>query len=43
MLSLDKVGAEALESWKRLVDLGDIVAVTGRGDHQSAGRAVGAG
>jgi lysyl-tRNA synthetase class 2 len=29
MLSLDRVGAEALESWKRLVDLGDIVAVTG--------------
>src|SRR4051794_36972614 len=29
MLSLDKVGAEALESWKRLVDLGDIVAVSG--------------
>jgi len=29
MLSLDRVGAEALESWKRLVDLGDIVAVEG--------------
>src|SRR5918997_1512140 len=29
MLSLDKVGAEALESWKRLVDLGDLVGVTG--------------
>ncbi|MFC7535452.1 lysine--tRNA ligase [Actinoplanes sp. GCM10030250] len=29
MLSLDKVGAEALEEWKRLADLGDLVAVTG--------------
>ena len=29
MLSLDKVGAEALEEWKRLVDLGDLVGVTG--------------
>jgi lysyl-tRNA synthetase, class II len=29
MLSLDKVGAEALEAWKRMVDLGDIVAVEG--------------
>ncbi|WP_390891410.1 lysine--tRNA ligase [Dactylosporangium roseum] len=29
MLSLDKVGAEALEEWKRLVDLGDHVGVTG--------------
>ncbi|WIM96222.1 lysine--tRNA ligase [Actinoplanes oblitus] len=29
MLSLDRVGAEALEDWKRLVDLGDLVAVTG--------------
>ncbi|MET7402965.1 lysine--tRNA ligase [Dactylosporangium sp. NPDC005572] len=29
MLSLDKVGAEALEDWKRLVDLGDHVGVTG--------------
>jgi lysyl-tRNA synthetase class 2 len=29
MLSLDKVGAEALEQWKRLVDLGDQVGVTG--------------
>jgi lysyl-tRNA synthetase class 2 len=29
MLSLDKVGAEALEDWKRLVDLGDLVGVTG--------------
>jgi lysyl-tRNA synthetase class 2 len=29
MLSLDRVGAEALEDWKRLVDLGDHVAVTG--------------
>ena len=29
MLSLDRVGADALESWKRLVDLGDIVAVEG--------------
>ena len=29
MLSLDRVGAEALEEWKRLVDLGDLVGVTG--------------
>jgi lysyl-tRNA synthetase, class II len=29
MLSLDKVGAEALDSWKHLVDLGDTVAITG--------------
>ena len=29
MLSLDKVGAEALEQWKRLVDLGDLVGITG--------------
>jgi lysyl-tRNA synthetase class 2 len=29
MLSLDRVGADALEQWKRLVDLGDIVAVEG--------------
>ena len=29
MLSLDKVGAEALEEWKRVVDLGDLVGVTG--------------
>ncbi len=29
MLSLDRAGADALESWKRLVDLGDIVAVEG--------------
>ncbi|WP_327011477.1 lysine--tRNA ligase [Dactylosporangium sp. NBC_01737] len=29
MLSLDKVGAEALEDWKRLVDLGDHVGVKG--------------
>ena len=29
MLSLDKVGAEALEEWKRTVDLGDLVGVTG--------------
>jgi lysyl-tRNA synthetase class 2 len=29
MLSLDKVGPESLEAWKRLVDLGDIVAVSG--------------
>jgi lysyl-tRNA synthetase class 2 len=29
MLSLDRVGAEALESWKRLVDLGDQVGVSG--------------
>jgi lysyl-tRNA synthetase class 2 len=29
MLSLDRVGVDALESWKRLVDLGDIVAVEG--------------
>jgi lysyl-tRNA synthetase class 2 len=29
MLSLDKVGAEALAEWKRVVDLGDLVGVTG--------------
>ncbi len=29
MLSLDRVGAGSLESWKRLVDLGDLVGVTG--------------
>ncbi|GAA5196897.1 lysine--tRNA ligase [Rugosimonospora acidiphila] len=29
MLSLDRVGSESLESWKRLVDLGDQVGVTG--------------
>ena len=29
MLSLDKVGAEALELWKRAVDLGDLVGITG--------------
>jgi lysyl-tRNA synthetase class 2 len=29
MLSLDKVGAEALEEWKRLVDLGDLVGIAG--------------
>src|ERR687893_2296969 len=29
MLSLDRVGAEALEDWKRLVDLGDLVGITG--------------
>ena len=29
MLSLDKVGEESLEDWKRDVDLGDHVAVTG--------------
>ncbi|HEY7222726.1 MAG TPA: lysine--tRNA ligase [Micromonosporaceae bacterium] len=29
MLSLDRVGADALEAWKRLVDLGDIVAISG--------------
>ncbi|MEO3772315.1 lysine--tRNA ligase [Micromonospora sp. B9E7] len=29
MLSLDRVGPERLESWKRLVDLGDHVGVTG--------------
>jgi lysyl-tRNA synthetase class 2 len=29
MLSLDRVGADALEAWKRLVDLGDHVGVTG--------------
>ena len=29
MLSLDRVGAEALEDWKRRVDLGDLVGVTG--------------
>jgi lysyl-tRNA synthetase, class II len=29
MLSLDRVGAEALDEWKRLVDLGDHVGVEG--------------
>jgi lysyl-tRNA synthetase, class II len=29
MFSLDRVGAERLEDWKRLVDLGDLVGVTG--------------
>src|SRR3954447_10689971 len=29
MLSLAKVGAEALEGWKHLVDLGDLVGITG--------------
>jgi lysyl-tRNA synthetase class 2 len=29
MLSLDKVGEESLEAWKRDIDLGDHVAVTG--------------
>ncbi|MDQ7906964.1 lysine--tRNA ligase [Phytohabitans sp. ZYX-F-186] len=29
MLSLDRIGAERLEDWKRLVDLGDHVGVTG--------------
>jgi lysyl-tRNA synthetase class 2 len=29
MLSLDRVGPQALEAWKRLVDLGDHVGVTG--------------
>lgn len=29
MLSRDRVGAEALAGWKRLVDIGDLVGVTG--------------
>jgi lysyl-tRNA synthetase class 2 len=29
MLSLDRAGAERLEDWKRLVDLGDLVGITG--------------
>ncbi|HKT02591.1 MAG TPA: lysine--tRNA ligase [Rugosimonospora sp.] len=29
MLSLDRVGAEALDAWKRLVDIGDHVGVSG--------------
>ncbi|MFG2063380.1 lysine--tRNA ligase [Micromonospora sp. NPDC048871] len=29
MLSLDRVGAERLEDWKRLIDLGDLVGITG--------------
>src|SRR4051794_6654814 len=29
MLSLDKVGAEALDRWKQAVDLGDLVGITG--------------
>ncbi|GID94896.1 lysine--tRNA ligase [Amorphoplanes digitatis] len=29
MLSLDKIGAEGLEQWKRVVDLGDLVGIAG--------------
>jgi lysyl-tRNA synthetase, class II len=29
MLSLDRVGAQALQEWKRLVDIGDHIGVTG--------------
>jgi lysyl-tRNA synthetase class 2 len=29
MLSLDKVGTQALEDWKHLVDLGDLVGISG--------------
>jgi lysyl-tRNA synthetase, class II len=29
MLSLDRVGAQALEDWKHLVDIGDLIGVTG--------------
>ncbi|MGH3663751.1 MAG: lysine--tRNA ligase [Micromonosporaceae bacterium] len=29
MLSLSRVGAEALEGWKKLVDIGDLVAIDG--------------
>ena len=29
MLSLDRIGSDALDAWKRLVDLGDLVAVRG--------------
>jgi lysyl-tRNA synthetase, class II len=29
MLSLDRVGPESLEHWKQLVDIGDLVSVTG--------------
>jgi lysyl-tRNA synthetase, class II len=29
MLSLDRVGQESLDGWKQLVDIGDLVAVTG--------------
>ncbi|GAA0378492.1 lysine--tRNA ligase [Micromonospora gifhornensis] len=29
MLSLDRVGAERLDDWKRLIDLGDLVGITG--------------
>ncbi len=29
MLSLERVGPESLEAWKRLVDLGDLVAIEG--------------
>src|SRR5947209_4170247 len=38
MLSLDRVGPEALERWKRLVDLGDHVGVTGGGTSRSRRR-----
>ena len=39
MLSLDRVGAESLEAWKRLVDLGDMVGGRRRGHHEQARRA----
>ncbi len=29
MLSLDRIGPERLEAWKKLVDLGDLVGITG--------------
>ncbi len=43
MLSLADVGEEALAEFKALVDLGDLLAVTGRGRDQPARRAVRAG
>ena len=43
MLSLADVGEESLAAFKALVDLGDLLAVHGRGGHQPPRRAVGAG
>ena len=43
MLSLAEVGEDALEDWKRLVDLGDYVFVEGRVISLAARRAVGDG
>ena len=40
MISLDRIGADALAAWKRDVDLGDHVGRRGRGDHLAQRRAV---